>query len=116
MLRHLPVIDVGSRLHNVHSPADALHRGVQQTDGMLCSLALDIVSGIEFDGNEAKIRRNGNIIAFSDDLQYATVYDSENPKFYRAFGAIEDNFILDPVTWMARYRFPIYEYDEKRRD
>lgn len=43
------------------------------------------------------------------------VYDakSENPKFYRAFGAIEENFILDPVTWMARYKFPIYEYDEK---
>ena len=37
------------------------------------------------------------------------VYDvkSEHPKFYRAFGALEDNFILDPVTYMARYKFPI---------
>ena len=26
------------------------------------------------------------------------------PKFYKAFGKIEDNFILDPVTYMARYK------------
>lgn len=39
------------------------------------------------------------------------VYDvkSETPKFYRAFGAIEENFILDPVTYMARYKYPIAE-------
>ena len=42
------------------------------------------------------------------------VYDvkSEHPKFYRAFGALEDNFILDPVTYMARYRFPTVTYDD----
>ena len=42
------------------------------------------------------------------------VYDvkSEHPKFYRAFGAIEDNFYLDPVTWTARYKFPVVNYDE----
>ena len=35
------------------------------------------------------------------------VYDinSQNPKFYKAFGSVEDNFILDPVTFMARYKF-----------
>ena len=42
------------------------------------------------------------------------VYDvkSEHPKFYRAFGAIEENFILDPVTWMARYKYPIVSYED----
>jgi len=34
------------------------------------------------------------------------IYDvnSEYPKFYKVFGKIEDNFILDPVTFMARYK------------
>ena len=33
------------------------------------------------------------------------IYDvkSENPSFYKVFGKIEDNFDLDPVTYMARY-------------
>lgn len=41
------------------------------------------------------------------------VYDvkGENPKFYPAFGAIDDNFILDPVTYMARYKYPIVSYE-----
>ena len=40
------------------------------------------------------------------------VYDSrsETPKFYRAFGPIEKDFYLDPVTYMARYKYPIAEY------
>lgn len=35
------------------------------------------------------------------------VYDvkSLTPKFYRASGCISDNFILDPVTYMARYKY-----------
>lgn len=34
------------------------------------------------------------------------IYDanSMNPKFYKAFGQIEDNFILDPYTYTARYK------------
>ena len=34
------------------------------------------------------------------------IYDvnSQNPKFYKAFGQIEDNFILDPITYSARYK------------
>lgn len=33
------------------------------------------------------------------------IYDakSETPSFYKVFGKIEDNFELDPVTYMARY-------------
>ena len=36
------------------------------------------------------------------------VYDAnaEKPKFYKAYGEIEENFILDPVTYMARYKHP----------
>lgn len=36
------------------------------------------------------------------------VYDvnSQNPKFYKAYGKIEDNFILDPITFTARYKYP----------
>jgi hypothetical protein len=36
------------------------------------------------------------------------VYDcyASNPKFYRAQGSIDKNFELDPVTFMAKYRFP----------
>ena len=35
------------------------------------------------------------------------VYDAKGlyPKFYRAAGSISDNFILDPVTYMARYKY-----------
>lgn len=34
------------------------------------------------------------------------IYDanSQRPKFYKAYGEIEDNFILDPVTFAARYK------------
>ena len=37
------------------------------------------------------------------------VYDvnAQNPKFYRANGEVEKNFILDPVTYMARYKYPV---------
>ena len=36
------------------------------------------------------------------------VYDvnSQTPKFYKAYGEVEDNFILDPVTFKARYKYP----------
>ena len=35
------------------------------------------------------------------------VYDAKGiyPKFYRAAGCISDNFIIDPVTYMARYKY-----------
>lgn len=35
------------------------------------------------------------------------VYDAKGlyPKFYRVAGCISDNFILDPVTYMARYKY-----------
>lgn len=34
------------------------------------------------------------------------IYDvnSQRPKFYKAYGQIEDNFILDPITYAARYK------------
>jgi len=36
------------------------------------------------------------------------LYDvyAESPKFYKAYGEVSKNFILDPVTFMARYKFP----------
>lgn len=36
------------------------------------------------------------------------LYDvnSQYPKFYKAYGEVEDNFILDPVTFKARYKYP----------
>ncbi len=39
------------------------------------------------------------------------VYDvwNEYAKFYRAFGPIEENFVLDPITFRARYKYPIIE-------
>ncbi len=32
--------------------------------------------------------------------------DDENPKMYRVFGQIKDNFFLNPETYMARYKYP----------
>lgn len=32
--------------------------------------------------------------------------DAKCPKFYRAQGKIEDNFIIDPYTFTARYKYP----------
>lgn len=32
--------------------------------------------------------------------------DTVSPKFYKAYGSIKDNFILDPVTYSARYKYP----------
>lgn len=45
---------------------------------------------------------------FCDSYCVYRVYDvsSEHPKFYKAFGPIDDNFILDPITYMARYKYP----------
>lgn len=45
-----------------------------------------------------QIRKKGHYCVFR-------IYDvkSENPSFYKVFGKIEDNFDLDPVTYMARY-------------
>lgn len=43
------------------------------------------------------------------------LYDvnSQAPKFYKAYGRIEDNFILDPITFKARYKYPqIVDGDE----
>ena len=36
------------------------------------------------------------------------LYDvnSQFPKFYKAYGEFEENFILDPVTFKARYKYP----------
>lgn len=36
------------------------------------------------------------------------IYDAKNvtPSFYKVFGTIEDNFKLDPITYMASYRGP----------
>lgn len=46
-------------------------------------------------------------IELADDYCVYRIYDvnSISPKFYKAFGKIEDNFVLDPVTYMAKYRF-----------
>ena len=45
---------------------------------------------------------------YGNDYCVYRVYDvrGESPKFYRAFGPIDDNFFLDPVTYMARYKYP----------
>ncbi|MCR5112835.1 MAG: DUF3578 domain-containing protein [Acholeplasmatales bacterium] len=45
---------------------------------------------------------------FRDNYWVYRIYDvnAETPKFYRAAGEIEKNFVLDPVTFRARYKFP----------
>lgn len=37
------------------------------------------------------------------------IYDvnGEEPKFYKAFGPIENNFDLDPITYLASYKYPV---------
>ena len=34
------------------------------------------------------------------------IYDAKNinPKFYRVYGKLEENFELDPITYMAHYK------------
>ena len=44
---YLPVVDVGSRLHDVHIARDVLHRGVHPTGGMLRRLLLYLVPGMD---------------------------------------------------------------------
>ena len=43
---------------------------------------------------------------YADHYYVYRIYDakSQNPKFYRVLGKIEDNFILDPYTYTARYK------------
>lgn len=43
---------------------------------------------------------------YADHYYVYRIYDvySEHPKFYRVLGKIEDNFILDPYTYTARYK------------
>lgn len=37
------------------------------------------------------------------------IYDcnSSEPKFYKAFGEVEENFIIDPITFIARYKYDV---------
>ena len=48
-------------------------------------------------------------IALSNNYCVYRIYDvnSIKPKFYKAFGKIEDNFILDPITFMAKYKYDV---------
>jgi hypothetical protein len=47
-------------------------------------------------------------IELKDNFWIYRVYDcyASEPKFYRAQGPIEQNFDLDPVTFLAKYKFP----------
>lgn len=46
-------------------------------------------------------------ITYSKNYCVYRVYDvnSMTPKLYKAFGKIEENFTLDPITYMARYKY-----------
>ena len=48
-----------------------------------------------------------NIKKYKKSYFIYRVYDAKGlyHKFYRAAGCISDNFILDPVTYMARYKY-----------
>ena len=46
-------------------------------------------------------------IKYKDSYCVYRIYNSkvEHPYFYKAFGAIEDNFILDPISYRAIYKY-----------
>ncbi len=48
-------------------------------------------------------------VEFSDNYAIYRLYavKSATPHFYKAFGKIEDNFILDPATFIARYKYNV---------
>ena len=47
MVCHLPVVDVGRRLHNLHKPHNLLHRGIEHTRCMLHGFLLHVVSRLK---------------------------------------------------------------------
>lgn len=53
----------------------------------------------------------------ADSYYVYRIYDvnSTEPQMYRAKGEITKNFILDPVTFRARYKYPALEYEPSQR-
>lgn len=77
-------------------------------DGIVQEIQIEVKTStskvdIEFQVSKGEVERSEQN---SNTYFIYRVYDvaNQNPKFYRVRGAIKDNFALDPITFLARYK------------
>lgn len=78
-------------------------------DGKVIKLYIEVKTTISRVDTEFFVSRNelNKSKELKENYCVYRIYDanSKNPKFYKAFGEIDKNFILDPYTYMARYKY-----------
>ena len=78
-------------------------------NGKVCPIKIEVKTTASKADTEFFVTKNELEVSKEYKKSYFIyrVYDAKGlyPKFYRVAGCISDNFILDPVTYMARYKY-----------
>ena len=99
---HLPVVDIGSRLHDVHGAADVLQGGVQNAGSMLHGLALDIVGRPdEQDTYRQGENRQGHQQDAEAQLQRKRLADMSDQVAHFSINWFNNAVTLSPRSWMS---------------
>lgn len=81
------------------------------TNGVVFEIKIEVKTTVSRVDTEFFVSKNelNKSKEYKDKYCIYRVYDvyAQKPKFYRAFGDIEKNFILDPYTYMARYKYEV---------
>ena len=113
------LIDLGyeeyaEKINWVSQVSDSYGYDIQSYDidnkGKIHEIVIEVKTTVSKVDTEFFVSRNEleRSIEFNKNYYLYRVYDatSQSPKFYRVNGKLEDNFILDPITFMARYKYP----------
>lgn len=97
----------------VSKDSDAYGYDIESYDlmpnGKICKIFIEVKTTISRVDTEFFVSKNelNKSKEYKNNYCVYRIYDvnSKNPKFYKAFGEIDKNFILDPYTYMARYKY-----------
>ncbi|MBR1757718.1 MAG: DUF3578 domain-containing protein [Lachnospiraceae bacterium] len=120
-LNQLGLEEYASKVKWVSAESDAygydIQSFMQTPDGTIKEIYIEVKTTTSKVDTYFYVSRNEveRSMELTDRYCVYRVYDvnSISPKFYTAFGKIEDNFILDPVTYMARYKGNSVKKQEK---